>query len=103
MDPVYLLWLSVGLLWLVIWTQHGQKKAWMMHYIMKQKGKDLNIMEEAARKLIGKKCYIYLLSGEVQGEILEVTDHAMVVDTGSVRETLNLDFVIRIRELPRKK
>ena len=103
MEPVYLLWISLALLWLVLWIRRRQRKAWMIRYMMKKKGKDLNIMEEAARKLIGKTCYIYLLSGEVQGEILEVTDHAMVVSTGKTRETLNLDFVIRIRELPRKK
>lgn len=60
-------------------------------------------MKEAARKFIDKECMIYLLSGEVNGVIREVTDHSLLVETKTDRQALNLDFVIRIREYPKNK
>ncbi len=60
-------------------------------------------MVEAAKKFIDKECYIYLLNGELAGTIREVTDHAMLVETKTDSQLINLDFVIRIREYPRNK
>lgn len=59
-------------------------------------------MMEAAKQFIGKDCYIYMLSGECRGIIREVTDHALIVEMKKTRELINLDFVLRIRELPGK-
>ncbi len=60
-------------------------------------------MTETVKKFIDCKCQIYLLSGEVCGVIREVTDHAMLVETPTDRQAINLDFVVRIREYPQKK
>lgn len=60
-------------------------------------------MKEAVTKFIDKECLIYLLNGQVNGIIREVTDNSLLVETKTERQILNLDFVIRIREFPKNK
>ena len=64
-------------------------------------------MNELAKRFIGQECIIYTITsndGSVQGVIKEVTDSGMLIEkkTGEL-EVVNLDFVTRIREYPRKK
>lgn len=64
-------------------------------------------MKELAEQFIGKECIIYTLNSNfenVLGIIKEVSDGGMLIeDKTGVQEILNLDFVTRIREYPRKK
>lgn len=64
-------------------------------------------MKELAEQFIGKECIIYMLNSNfenVLGIIKEVSDGGMLIeDKTGVQEILNLDFVTRIREYPRKK
>ena len=64
-------------------------------------------MKELAKQFIGKECIIYTvmsIDSGIQGTIKEVTDGGMVIEkkTGEL-EIINLDFVTRIRQYPRKK
>ena len=64
-------------------------------------------MKELAKQFIGEECIIYTITsndGSVQGVIKEIVDGGMVVErkTGE-REIINLEYVTRIREWPRKK
>ena len=64
-------------------------------------------MKELAKQVIGEECIIYTITsndGSVQGVIKEIDDGGMVIEkkTGEL-EIVNLDFVTRIREYPRKK
>jgi hypothetical protein len=62
-------------------------------------------MKELAKKFIDKECVITSFDGnhQYEGVIKEVTDRAILVEKNDQIEVLNLDFVIRIREYPRKK
>ena len=62
-------------------------------------------MKELAKQFIGKECIVYTINdGNVQGVIKEIGDGGMVIERNSgEREIVNLDFVTRIREYPRKK
>ena len=62
-------------------------------------------MVELAKKFIGKECLIYAFDSNHQfdGVIKEVTDGAILLEKNGTLEAINLDFVIRIREYPRKK
>lgn len=61
-------------------------------------------MLEFAKTLIGKKCIIYTFNdAQITGVIKEVSDNALLVASDSNTDIINLDFVIRIREYPRKK
>ena len=55
-------------------------------------------MKELAKRFIGEECIIYTITsndGSVRGMVIEKK-------TGEL-EIINLDFVTRIREYPRKK
>ena len=64
-------------------------------------------MKELAKRFIGEECIIYTVasdSGSIQGLIKEIDDGGMLIErnTGET-EIVNLDFVTRIRQYPRKK
>lgn len=61
-------------------------------------------MVELAKRFIDKECMIYLFGGsQVIGTIQEVSDNAMLVENKGMTDVINLEFVTRIREYPRKK
>ena len=62
-------------------------------------------MVELAKKFIDKECVIYAFDSGHQfvGVVKEVNDGAILLETNGALEAINLDFVIRIREYPRKK
>ncbi|MBE6996445.1 MAG: hypothetical protein E7429_06970 [Ruminococcaceae bacterium] len=62
-------------------------------------------MKELAKRFIDKECVISSFDGnhQYEGVLKEVTDGAILVEKDGKMEALNLDFVIRIREYPRKK
>ena len=64
-------------------------------------------MKELGRQFIGEECIIYTITsneGSIQGVIKEIDDGGMVIERNSgEREIVNLDFVTRIRQYPRKK
>lgn len=73
----------------------------------RKQNKEILVMKELARQFIGEDCIIYTITsndGSLQGVIKEIDDGGMVIERNSgEREIVNLDFVTRIREYPRKK
>ena len=73
----------------------------------KKQNKEHCVMNELAKRFIGQECIIYTITsndGSVLGVIKEVSDSGMIIEkkTGEL-EIVNLEFVTRIREYPRKK
>ena len=73
----------------------------------RKQNKEIFVMKELAKQFIGEECIIYTITsndGSVQGVIKEIDDGGMVIErnTGE-REIINLDFVTRIRQYPKKK
>ena len=60
-------------------------------------------MLELAKSFIGKECMIYTITSQLSGVIKEVSGSAILLESGNTLEEVNLDFVVRIREHPRKK
>ncbi|MFR2136885.1 MAG: DUF6897 domain-containing protein [Pseudoruminococcus massiliensis] len=61
-------------------------------------------MLELAKNFIDKECIIYTFNNSlIQGNIKEISKNALLLETGNTVEAVNLDFVVRIREYPRKK
>ena len=73
--------------------------------IRKRRSGDLKKMIELAKMFIGKECVIYSFDSNHQfmGTIKEVTDGAILLEKNGKLEAINLDFVIRIREIPTNK
>lgn len=61
-------------------------------------------MYELAQNFIGKECLIYTFnSSQLTGVIKEVNEGGILLETGDTLEAVNFDFIVRIREYPRKK
>ncbi len=72
--------------------------------IKKRKTEDKRKMIELAKRFIGKECLISAFDSnhQFEGTIVEVNDGAILIENKNGSEVINLDFVIRIREFPRK-
>ena len=97
------------LLLLVIFPAIRRRRIAAIRNILNKKmqNKENNVMKELAKRFIGEECIIYTITsndGSVQGVIKEIDDGGMVIEkkTGEL-EIVNLDFVTRIRQYPRKK
>lgn len=101
-------WLVVILIifWLIRKRRRTAAAVWQIQNRRKQ-NKEILVMKELARQFIGEDCIIYTITsndGSLQGVIKEIDDGGMLIERNSgEREIVNLDFVTRIREYPRKK
>ena len=108
MDSLYLILLALFLLVIIPWIMRQRRLAAVRHILnQKKQNKENSEMKELAKRLIGEGCIIYTITsndGSVQGVIKEIDDGGLVIEkkTGEL-EIVNLDFVTRIREYPRKK
>ena len=62
-------------------------------------------MIELAKRFIGKECVIYAFDSDHQfrGTVKEVTGAAVLIENKGVVEAINLDYVIRIKEIAARK
>ena len=101
-------WLVVILIifWLIRKRRRTAAAVWQIQNRRKQ-NKENVVMKELAKQFIGEECIIYTITsieGSIQGVIKEIDDGGMVTERNSgEREIVNLDFVTRIRQYPRKK
>ena len=94
------------LLFVILYVMYRNRKLVVARKIIKKRKTGGNIeMKELAKKFIDKECIISSFDGNHQydGVIREVTDGAVLIEKGGNLEAINLDFIMRIREYPRKK
>ena len=63
-------------------------------------------MKELAQKFVGKECLVYTVASDssvAKGTIKEITGSGLLIDCDGNLQAVNLEFVTRIREWPRKK
>ncbi len=63
-------------------------------------------MVECIKQFIDKNCMIYTMQffgGGTKGIIKEVTDNAIVLETKHATDIINLDYVIRVSEIVKRK
>ena len=101
-------WIVVILIifWRIRKRRRSAAAVWQIQTRRKQNKENI-VMKELAKQFIGKECIIYTITsddGSLQGVIKEIDDGGMIIERNSgEREIVNLDFVTRIREYPRKK
>ena len=97
--------LPILILFIILYTQRQREKAAMYRIINRKNGTkgDSAQMRELAKRFTDKECIIYTFNSQLEGVIKEVSDGAMIVEKNGTLEAVNLDFVTRIREYPRKK
>ena len=106
MNPsYYATFLPLIFLLIFIFYQERQSRICACRIINNRKKKTGDTeMLTLAKTMIGKECLIYTFNGtQITGVIAEVSDGAIRVDREKESEIVNLDFVVRIREFPRKK
>lgn len=67
---------------------------------MKKEGVSMNNM---IQKYIGKECLIYTFNSQITGIVESLEDNWISVKDGDNSEIINIDYVSRIREYPKKK
>lgn len=103
------LWIIAILIIFFVIRRRRRTAAVAVHQIQKRRKqeKEIFVMKELAKQFIGEECIIYTVtsdSGSIQGVIKEVNDSGMIIERNSgEREIINLDFVTRIRQYPKKK
>ena len=108
MDSYFIILLALLLFVIIPGIKQRRRLAAVRHILNRKKqNKEKIVMKELAKRFIGEECIIYTITsndGSVQGVIKEIDDGGMVVErkTGE-REIINLEYVTRIREYPRKK
>lgn len=60
-------------------------------------------MVELCKKFIDKECIIYTYNSQIVATLKEVTDGALLIEEKGDVQAVNVDFVVRIREYPKKK
>ena len=108
MDSLYLILLALFLLVIIPRIMQRRRLAAIRHILNRKMRNKENIeMKELAKRFIGEECIIYTIisnDGSVQGVIKEIDDGGMIIQRNSgEREIINLDFVTRIRQYPKKK
>ena len=99
----------IAVLIIFLCFRRGRRTAAVAWQILNQRkeNKENVVMKELAKQFIGEECIIYTITsndGSIQGVIKEIDDGGMVIERNSgEREIVNLDFVTRIRQYPRKK
>ena len=108
MNSLYIILLALFLLIFIPRIMRQRRVAAVRQILNRKKqNKEHCDMKELAKQFIGMECIIYTVTSNdasIQGVIKEVDDGGMVIEknTGE-KEIINLDFVTRIREYPRKK
>ena len=93
-------------LFIILFVMYCNQKAVIARKVIeKRKTEDTTKMIELAKRFIGKECILYAFDSnhQFEGTIKEVTDGAILIEKDEKLEAINLDFVIRIREYPKKK
>ena len=102
MNPAYIpIFIMLLLVFIML---RGQKQMMLRQLIRKRNPEDKIKMTELAKRFIDKECLIYTFNGsQINGTVKEVGDGAILVEKNGTVEAINIDFVMRIREYPRKK
>lgn len=103
MNPSYYIPIIIMLVILFIVSRTNKNMA-LMRLIKKRKTEDKREMTELAKQFIDKECIIYTFNGsQIMGTVKEVSGGALLVEKDGTTEAVNIDFVMRLREHPRKK
>lgn len=99
-----ILWLII-IFCIMIPQRRQQVRLIEKHIKQKRENKERTYMKELVMKFIGKECVIYTMNSQMVGVIKEVSENggAIGIENKNNVEIVNLDYVTRIREVPRNK
>lgn len=107
MDSYYLIFLALLFFVILPGIKQRRRMAAVRHILNRKKQNKENIvMKKLAQEFIGKECMVYTVasdSSSVNGMIKEITDSGLLIEKDGNLQAVNLEYVTRIREWPRKK
>ena len=95
--------IAIIVVFIVLFVQRRNNTVWIKQFIKEKRSEGNTQMLELAKSFIGKECMIYTITSQLSGVIKEVSGSAILLESGNTLEAVNLDFIVRIREYPRKK
>ncbi len=98
--PIFMLFLILYILYI---TKRDQSGVIIRKLIKKRRMEDRTGMWELANKFKGKECIVYTFNSQISGIIKEVENGAVMLEHDGSFEAVNFDYIVRIREYPRKK
>ncbi len=98
-------YLPLIFLFVIIFATQRNEKCLSQRIIKKIKKKGRVRMNEVINRYIGKDCLIYLSlsSSVIECQVISVNDNWVIVKTKDGDETINLDYIVRIKEHPVNK
>ena len=105
MNPVYISLITVFILVFIILSKSKLLAFYAARRARQRKGfKEVLEMKELAERFIGKECIIYTVnSDQITGVLKEIVGGAILLERSDSTEAINLEFIVRIRDYPRKK
>ena len=91
------------LLFIILMQQRERKRAAAARRIIENRKKGEKKMTIPLNGFEGKEVTLYTLNDSVTGRIVEINDGWVKIDSGKEISTVNLDYVIRVRERLQKK
>ena len=103
MNPSF--YIPIIVLWIIIFISIKRENELIGRIISrkKQNPKEKPKMVELCKKFIDKECIIYTYNSQIIATLKEVTDGALLIEEKGEVQAVNVDFVVRIREYPKKK
>lgn len=99
--PMYMMWL---ILFIIMTTRKRNNRTIIANQIINNTRTENLKMFELAKRFIEKECIIYAFDGnQYNGVIKEVNEGAILIDKKGNTEAINLNFVVRIKEIQRGK
>jgi len=93
-------------IWLLLFTalnSQRRKKTILVNKLLFNSEKEKKEMFELAKRFIEKECAVYTFDGNgYQGVIKEVTDGGVLLDRKGKTEVINLNLVVRIKEIVKR-
>lgn len=99
-------YIPIIILFLIIYIDSLNKKKEIHKLVLKKLSKrkeGLAKMNEMIKEFIGKECIVYTFQSQVTGIIEKVEDNWICIKKDNTTEIVNIDYINRIREYPRKK
>lgn len=97
-------YISVFVLFFIILYYAKRRKVFLKKLIKARSKEEKSEMLNLAKSFVNKDCLIYLFENQVHCVIKEIGDKGILVskEDGNL-EIINSDFIVRIREYPKKK
>ena len=103
MNPSF--YIPIIFLWIIVFISIPREQEIVKKIIKRNKKNEQEKLEmvELCKKFIGKECIIYTYNSQIAATLKEVTEGALLIDVKGEEQAVNIDFVVRVREYPRKK